>query len=481
MPSNNVTTGLGSSALIKLENAVLTAQAVDPIPHYSVVRFTDFNKVTIANNLMADEGIYGVVETDAAEGDLVNVIVEGVLQTPDWDLFNNANVNDPVYVNASGQMTLMPQPTKVIGMVVGKHTILLTSLVVSTAGTIEANITINGPTSGVVITGATGPISSSFGVQLTDDLAAVESMTTTGTVFRTAANTWIAKSVSLLTDVDGILPPSNGGTGAADLSGYLYGNGANPVTATATIPGADISGDISGKANNITGVLDITHGGTGAKSVDEALSFLLPAQSGNGGKVLTTNGNTVAWSAPTVEFNNVTFKPTTLAGYGIVDATPASHLDDVAMHLTPAQNLWLDNITVSAANVNNLTGVTSNIQQQLDSKESAANKGVANGYAGLNSNGVVPFSQSQGPVSSTQLISVGSYYEYDTWADFGTNYDANTLMISAKTLVEDVGSPLVGMYITETSTTVTAVKDGRYIRVYNNSADNITVNLSVRK
>ena len=248
-------------------------------------------------------------------------------------------------------------------------------------------------------------------------------------------------------------------------------SGSTSITEVGTITTGAWNGD----------VIPVEFGGTGAKSVDEALSFLLPAQSGNGGKVLTTNGNTVTWSAPTVEFNDVTFKPTTLAGYGIVDATPISHLDDAAMHLTPAQNMWLDNITVSAANVNSLTGITSNIQQQLDNKESVANKGVANGYAGLNSNGVIPFSQLQGPVSSTQLISVGSYYEYDTWADFGANYDANTLMISTKTLVEDVGSSLVGTYITETSTTVIVVKDGRYIRVYNNSANNITVNLSVRK
>jgi hypothetical protein len=43
----------------------------------------------------------------------------------------------------------------------------------------------------------------------------------------------------------GVLQPSNGGTGASSLSGYLFGNGINPFTASATIPTSDLSGTIS--------------------------------------------------------------------------------------------------------------------------------------------------------------------------------------------------------------------------------------------
>jgi hypothetical protein len=69
--------------------------------------------------------------------------------------------------------------------------------------------------------------------------------------------------------------------------------------------------------------------------------------------------------------------------------------------LTPAQNTWLDAITASSAEVNYLVGVTSAVQTQLNSKqatlgftpENSANKGAANGYASLGSDGKVPSAQ----------------------------------------------------------------------------------------
>jgi len=60
--------------------------------------------------------------------------------------------------------------------------------------------------------------------------------------------------------------------------------------------------------------------------------------------------------------------PTTLAGYGITDATPSSHLLDSSLHITSAQNAWIDAITATSTEINYLTGSTSNIQSQLNSK-----------------------------------------------------------------------------------------------------------------
>lgn len=48
-----------------------------------------------------------------------------------------------------------------------------------------------------------------------------------------------------------------------------------------------------------------------------------------------------------------------------------SHYTDSSLHLTSAQNVWLDNITVSSAEVNHLVGVTSDIQSQLNGKQTA--------------------------------------------------------------------------------------------------------------
>jgi hypothetical protein len=62
----------------------------------------------------------------------------------------------------------------------------------------------------------------------------------------------------LTTGVTGVLPSPSGGLGAASLTGYLYGNGASAATASTTIPGSAISGNITGNAANITG----TYNGT---------------------------------------------------------------------------------------------------------------------------------------------------------------------------------------------------------------------------
>ena len=48
----------------------------------------------------------------------------------------------------------------------------------------------------------------------------------------------------------------------SSLTGYLYGNGASQVTASTTIPGTAITGNISGNAANVTGIVNIANGGT---------------------------------------------------------------------------------------------------------------------------------------------------------------------------------------------------------------------------
>ena len=45
--------------------------------------------------------------------------------------------------------------------------------------------------------------------------------------------------------LSGVLNSASGGTGASSLTGYLYGNGAAPATASATIPTTNLSGTIS--------------------------------------------------------------------------------------------------------------------------------------------------------------------------------------------------------------------------------------------
>lgn len=66
--------------------------------------------------------------------------------------------------------------------------------------------------------------------------------------------------------LNGILVVSNGGTGASTLTGYVKGNGTSAFTASSTITGSDISGNISGNAANVTGTVAVANGGTGGTS-----------------------------------------------------------------------------------------------------------------------------------------------------------------------------------------------------------------------
>jgi hypothetical protein len=117
----------------------------------------------------------------------------------------------------------------------------------------------------------------------------------------------------------GTLDVDNGGTGATSLTGYVSGNGTSAFTASATIPGSDISGDISGNAANVNGTVAIANGGTGQTTAAAAFGALSPLTTkgdvlgystdnaripvGTDGQVLTADSAEalgVKWSTPTV-------------------------------------------------------------------------------------------------------------------------------------------------------------------------------------
>lgn len=103
----------------------------------------------------------------------------------------------------------------------------------------------------------------------------------------------------------GTLIVANGGTGATTLTGYVKGNGTSAMTASSTIPGSDISGNISGNAANVTGTVVVANGGTGATTL-------------TANYVLKGNG-TSAVSASQI-FDDGT-------NVGVNQASPASKLD----------------------------------------------------------------------------------------------------------------------------------------------------------
>lgn len=143
------------------------------------------------------------------------------------------------------------------------------------------------------------------------------------------------------------LPVANGGTGATTLTGYVYGNGTGAFTASTTIPGSAISGNITGNAatattattaGNVSGTVAIGNGGTGQTTAANALNALLPTQTGNVGYALTTNGSTPSWSA---------------VGTGSVTSIIAS--------TTPVNGLSLSGGTISTSGTIAITGTLSGV------------------------------------------------------------------------------------------------------------------------
>lgn len=128
--------------------------------------------------------------------------------------------------------------------------------------------------------------------------------------------------------------PATGGGGSVssvDVSGGTTGltTSGGPITTSGTI--------------TLTGTLAIANGGTGQTSASAAINALVPTQTGNSGKFLTTNGSAVSWgSAGTVTSVSVT----TANGVSGSVATSTT---------TPAITLTLGAITptsISSARIN---------------------------------------------------------------------------------------------------------------------------------
>lgn len=141
---DKVTTGIGSSTQVKLNSIVVEAMALESIPAFTIVRFADFGKIGIASDV-AEEGVYGIIETDGPAGDLVAVTTEGVVTNTDWD-WSAAGINAPLYVAGDGTLTPTESPNGVaVALVIDRHSVLIRPTVVALSGDSSpaaANVTI---------------------------------------------------------------------------------------------------------------------------------------------------------------------------------------------------------------------------------------------------------------------------------------------------------------------------------------------------
>jgi hypothetical protein len=111
----------------------------------------------------------------------------------------------------------------------------------------------------------------------------------------------------------GTLGAASGGTGAATLSGYVYGNGTGAMTASTTIPNAAITGLGTMSVQNANAVA-ITGGTVNGTSVG--------ATTRSTGDFTTLSGNTVTNTTPVLSFN----ASNTIASFGSTTANSYNQL-----------------------------------------------------------------------------------------------------------------------------------------------------------
>jgi hypothetical protein len=133
-------------------------------------------------------------------------------------------------------------------------------------------------TAGVVHNDASGVLSSSLIVNA--DIAAAAGITDTKLATISTAGK-VSNSATTAT-------PSN-----TSSTIVLRDGSGNFSAGTIT---ANFTGNLMGNATNVSGTVAIANGGTGATTAPDAINALLPAQTGNNGKYLTTNGSAASWA-----------------------------------------------------------------------------------------------------------------------------------------------------------------------------------------
>lgn len=171
------------------------------------------------------------------------------------------------------------------------------------------------------------------GVSISNTYAGQTSIDTVGTI---TTGTWEADTITV----------AHGGTGATTLADgeYLVGNGTGAIQSVSSIPGSDISGDISGNAGNVTGTVAIGNGGTGATTAAGARANLsATTKYAANNTTLNPVSNTITWTVShNINTTDVTVQMRDLQDNALVEA------DVVVTNANTVTISWYSAVTVSA-------------------------------------------------------------------------------------------------------------------------------------
>ena len=234
----------------------------------------------------------------------------GVLSSADWTTFNNKGSGTVTSVSGTtGRITSTGGTTPVLDLTSGVATAgttgsstLIPVITIDTYGRVTGITTASNPQGTVTSVTGTSPIVSSGGATPAISLASG---------YGDTQNPYASKTANY------VLASPNGSAGAptfraivaADiptLNQNTTGTAAN-ITATSnstlttlsslSLPGSQVSGNISGNSANVTGTVAIANGGTGQTTANTAFNALAPSQTSNSGKYLTTDGSNTSWAS----------------------------------------------------------------------------------------------------------------------------------------------------------------------------------------
>jgi len=188
--------------------------------------------------------------------------------------------------NGAGGFTALPSGS--VGQVLTSNG---TTATWSTPVTGVTSVAVSGGSTGLTTSG--GPITGSGTITLGGVLGIAAGGT--GATTQAAALTALLPSQ---TGNAGYVLTSNGTNATWQAAA---GGGVTSVAASGGTTGLTFSGSPILTSGTLTlgGTLGVSNGGTGATSAAAALTALLPVQTGQTGFVLTTNGTTASWAAPT--------------------------------------------------------------------------------------------------------------------------------------------------------------------------------------
>lgn len=135
-----------------------------------------------------------------------------------------------------------------------------------------------------VVTVGTATINSTMFSGSSNNASSVGGATANGFLVRTGSGTATSRTIAVANGLS--ISNANGVSGNPTIS-FTFGSGFLANTTGLYVNASAIS----------VGTLPLNRGGTGSATQQDAINALLPSQTGNGGKALTTDGSNPSWSS----------------------------------------------------------------------------------------------------------------------------------------------------------------------------------------